>query len=111
MSFAPCEQTPPREASQALGRESDDNTVFIHDLKLRLTAISGYAQLLERQIQQSEHATDRQREYIVRLRRVIDDLALTIREHEAEQKSRSEQENPGNGNGSTRRRNSDCMSY
>lgn len=106
-----CERAGPRKASQVLGREADGNTVFIHDLKLRLTAISGYAQLLERQIYQSELATDRQREYIARLRRVIDDLAQTIQEHDGDKSDESdEHDQQADENGSSRRRNSDCMS-
>jgi signal transduction histidine kinase len=94
-----------------LGQEPRDNATFIHDLKVRLTAISGYAQLLERQINESEYATEQQREYLARLRRVIDDLSRTIREHEAETRTqRSSRPDSGNGEGSSEPCNSGYMS-
>lgn len=105
-----CWSVPRRKASFVLGREPDNNAVFIHDLKIRLTAISGYAQLLERQIYESQHATEKQRAYVARLRRAIEDLARTIREHDAgRQTQQDEQVNSDDENGSANRSNSDCM--
>lgn len=94
-----------------MGNEPDDQQKFIHNLKIRLTAISGYAQLLERQIYESAHSTERQIDYITRLRQVIDELSNTIQEHSNDKHAQRERQScSDDGNGSSSPSNSEFLS-
>lgn len=96
---------------RTLGSDPGDKEEFLHNLKMRLTAISGYAQLLERQINESEHATERQRDYMARLRRLINDLSQTIHEHNTDERAqKDEQSRQDDGNGPSSPCNSECLS-
>jgi hypothetical protein len=64
--------------------DADERASLIHDLNMRLTAISGYAQMVERQAMRDGNASFKQRVYISKLRRLINDLALAIHEYEQE---------------------------
>lgn len=93
-----------------MGREPENEAVFIHSLKIRLTTISGYAQLLERHVMQSDHATEKQRAYIVRLGDAIEELSRTIGEHEADRRNEADEGSDGDvENGSSNSCSSGCM--
>lgn len=62
--------------------DADERARFIHDLKIRLTAISGYAQMVERQAALDRGTSLKQRIYISKLRRLINDLIVEIIEKE-----------------------------
>jgi signal transduction histidine kinase len=64
--------------------DADERASIIHDLKIRLTSIAGYAQMVERQAVREGNASFKQRMYISKLRRLINDLAVAIHEYEQE---------------------------
>lgn len=76
--------------------DADKRARFIHELKIKLTAISGYAQMVERQATLDGGSSLKQRIYISRLRRLINELILEIIQHESATSSKG---SPDDANG------------
>lgn len=68
-----------------MNKESD--YPFIHHLKVRLTAISGYTQMLEQEVNGCESSSAKQRTYVKNLRRITDELVRDVAKHEAMHRS------------------------
>lgn len=67
---------------------SESDISFVHHLKVKLTAISGYTQMLEQEVGDCATSSEKQRIYVTNLRRITDELVRDIGAFEAVNRAR-----------------------
>jgi hypothetical protein len=87
--------------------DSDELALFVQNAKVRLTAISGYIQMLEREVNESQISSEKQRKYVAKLRHLTDELVREIQQYEFDYPDKRKSEASADSDGSSDSRDSE----